>query len=74
MVDKTLESVQTFIHKSFGKSPSALTITGPSLLATRIQESRVAPLMAQPFEVINVTGNDPVQTPVVKKPPEKSKG
>ena len=74
MVDNTLESVKTFLHQSIGKSPGAFTITGPNLLVTRIHEPRIAPLMAQPYEVINVTGIEPVQTPVVKKPPEKPTG
>jgi hypothetical protein len=71
MVHNTLDLVSQIIHNSLQKSHKKPSITQQLMTTTLLNKTRIIPLMAQPYEVINVTTSG---TQDASKPPDKPNG
>ena len=71
MVQASIGSVGELVHNSFTKALAA-----PQLLTvSSLNKTRLTPLMAQPYEVVNVTsGNTTSGGQGTNKPPDKPNG
>lgn len=74
MVYTALDTITQFAHNSLPKSRLKLSVTQQFMTTTLFDKRRIAPLMARPFEVINVTIGDTGSTTDVTKPPDESNG
>ena len=71
MVYNSLDITHQFIQKSLPKPRSESSSPKQYLITNLFQSSRIIPLMAQPFELINITGETTNNTPNDGKPPEQ---
>lgn len=68
MVQNSIDSVGQFIQTSLRKAP----LTPRLILSQSLNKTRIAPLMARPYEVVNVTETKPIGTlPEIKAPAEE---
>jgi hypothetical protein len=74
MVDNALDIVTQFIHNTLQKSHTRPSVTQQFLTTTSLSKTRITPLMAQPFEVVNVTNGNTGGTQGDTKPPDKPNG
>ncbi|CAF1566200.1 unnamed protein product [Adineta ricciae] len=71
MVYNALDIAHQFIQKSLPKPRSESSSPKQYLITNSFQSSRFIPLMARPFEVINITGETTDNTKDDGKPPEQ---
>jgi hypothetical protein len=74
MVHNTIDFVNELVHTSLQKLPIQLSTTHQLLTTTSLNKTRIVPLMAQPYEVVNVTTGDTGSTQDGTKPPDKPNG
>jgi hypothetical protein len=74
MVQHASDLVTEFIHNSLQKYPTKSFVTSQLMTTTSLNKTRLTPLMAQPYEVINVTTGNTGGTQDVNKPPDKPNG
>jgi len=74
MVNNALDLVTEFVHNTLQKSYTKPSITQHFLTTTSLNKTRITPLMAQPYEVINVTDSNTGGTQDASKPPDKPNG
>ncbi|CAF1032281.1 unnamed protein product [Rotaria sordida] len=74
MVDKAFDLITRTIHNSYDMSHTKLVTAQQFMNNTFFDKNDIIPLMAKPYEDVNVTngGNDGSQ--VVIKPPDKPNG
>jgi hypothetical protein len=71
MVQHASDLVTEFIHNSLQKYPTKNFVTSQLMTTTSLNKTRLTPLMAQPYEVINVTTGGAQDA---NKPPDKPNG
>ncbi len=74
MVHNAFDLFNKFTHHSLPKPHTKLSTTQPLMTTTSLNKTRITPLMAQPFEVINVTAGSTGSTQDVTKPPDQPDG
>lgn len=74
MVHNAVGLVGEFIHNTLQKAYTKPSITPHFLTTTSLNKTRITPLMAQPYEVVNVTTGNTGGTEDVSKPPDKPNG
>jgi hypothetical protein len=71
MVHNAFDVVSQFVHYSLDKSHIKTPVTQQFMTTTSLNKTRITPLMATPYEVVNVTNDD---TQGDTKPPDKPNG
>jgi hypothetical protein len=71
MVRSAIDFVNQCVNNSLQKPHTKSSTTGHFMNTTLLNKTRITPLMAQPFEVINVANDNTSGTQVVTKPPDK---
>jgi len=74
MVYNAVEFIDQFLHNSLPKFPTKTSMTQQLMTTSSLNKTRLTPLMAQPYEVINVTNGNTGDTQDVNKPPDKPNG
>lgn len=74
MVQNTFGIIIDSVYNSFNKSNIKL-LAAPQLMTTKVfDKTNITPLMAKPYEIVNVTDDNNNSTPVVVKPPDQPNG
>lgn len=74
MVQNTFDFIHEVTHHSLIKPIIKPPLTQQYLVTKSLTKTRLTPLMAQPYEVINVTSSTSGSTQEVQKPPDKPNG
>lgn len=72
MVYNTFDTINKLIHKSSLKAPTKLSITQQFMTSISFNKTRITPLMATPFEEVNVTNTGGIEN--ITKPPDNPNG
>jgi len=74
MVYNAVEFIDKLVHNSLPKFPTKPFMTQQLMTTSSLNKTRLIPLMAQPYEVINVTTGNTGGTQDDTKPPDKPNG
>jgi hypothetical protein len=74
MVQNSADMVSELVHNSFQKSYTKVFGGSQLFTVSSLGQTRLIPLMAQPYEVINVTSGNTSGGQGTTKPPDKPNG
>ncbi|CAF1592987.1 unnamed protein product [Rotaria magnacalcarata] len=74
MVHNAIGSITETVHQSLEKSYKKLSSPQQFTNISLQNKTSIKPLMAQPYEVINITNGNGGGTQVIIKPPDKPNG
>ena len=74
MVQNSADFVSELVHNSLHKSYTKVLGTSSLFTVSSLGQTRLTPLMAQPYEVVNVTSGNTSGGQGTNKPPDKPNG
>lgn len=74
MVQGSAEFFGELVHKSLQNSYTKVLGTSQLFTVSSLGQTRLAPLMAQPYEVVNVSSGNTSSGQGTNKPPDKPNG